>query len=130
MGFLDTGSIKIIERGLDFAWQKQRVISENITNGSTPGYKAKYVTFEEELKKNLDKLTNNGRVTSGAVNKALSDSKIRVHESKAETMRLDGNNVNIEVENIELARVQLQYQYLAKQISDQFTRLRMVIEGR
>ena len=39
-------SISMAEKSLDFLWAKQQIISYNIANVDTPGYKAKYVTFE------------------------------------------------------------------------------------
>jgi len=115
-----------MQKSLDYVWQKQRITTENIANAETPGYKAKYVTFEDELKRSLEG-TDGSR---SRVREAIDSAKIRVGVSKEETMRLDGNNVNIDVENIELARTQIQYEYLLKQINDQFTRIRMVLEGK
>ena len=126
MGAVDNNSMLLLQKSLDYAWQKQRMINMNIANAETPGYKARYLTFEDELKHNL-------RGTEGKYNQvraAIKNSHIRVKTRKEESMRLDGNNVNTDVENIELARTQLQYEYLIRQMNDQIARLRIVIEGR
>ncbi|MFP3905093.1 MAG: flagellar basal body rod protein FlgB, partial [Armatimonadota bacterium] len=38
-----------LERGLDGAHRRQRVIAQNLANIETPGYRAKSVDFEEQL---------------------------------------------------------------------------------
>jgi len=136
MDWLTSNSMRMIEKSLDYTWRKQRIIAENIANNETPGYKAKYITFEEAFQRNLAAAT--GSLTSGnaaagrksRIQKAIGETGFTYHTSTAETTRLDGNNVNTDVETAELARTQLQYEYLVKQMSDQFTRLRIVIEGR
>ena len=45
MGLFDGTVQKLSEQTLDAAWYKQQVISNNIANSSTPGYKAKSVEF-------------------------------------------------------------------------------------
>ena len=126
MNVIDNNSMLLLQKSLDFVWQKQRITSENIANAETPGYKAKYVTFEDEFKRSLSGTEGN----RSKVRQAIDSAKMRIGVSKEETMRLDGNNVNVDVENIELARTQIQYEYLLKQINDQFIRLKMVLEGK
>ena len=130
MDWLNNNAIALSKKSLDFVWEKQRVLSENIANAETPGYKAKYVTFEDELKRNISKFNVGETAKSSTIAKKIEESKLMIHQSDDESVRMDGNNVNVDVENVELARSQIQYQYLIRQINDQFTRLRMVIDGR
>ena len=44
-------SFRFLEQGLDLTWQKQKIISQNIANDSTPGYKAKTAEFRVILDK-------------------------------------------------------------------------------
>ncbi|QAT44051.1 flagellar basal body rod protein FlgB [Aminipila luticellarii] len=120
-------NILLSQKSLDYLWEKQRIISENIANNETPGYKAKTISFEDELNANLDKFSNRKDTTKEDVRDAILDSKIRVDVSKEESNRLDGNNVNLDVEEVELNRAQLQYMYQVYQINDQFTRIRTAI---
>ncbi len=130
MGWLDTTSMTLATRSMDYLWQKQRVISENISNSETPGYKAKYVTFEEELQRNLSKMKMSKSPKSVQMKEAILNSNIRIQQTNDENVFLNGNNVNVDVENVELARTQLQYQYVARSIDGQFAKLKMVLEGR
>jgi len=129
MDWITNNSMRMTEKSLDYVWQRQRVISENIANSETPGYKAKYISFENELKARLTAAPAGVR-RRDYIKDAVNNSHFYTHTTKNETMRLDGNNVNVDAENVELARAQLQYEYLIRQINDQFSRLKTVIEGR
>ena len=126
MNYINNNIFALSNKVLDFLWQKQTIISDNIANSETPGYKAKYVTFEEELKKNLDAQAGN---TANDISNAINSVKLNVHETTNESSRADGNNVNVDVESMELAKAALQYQFLLKSYNDDLTRLRTVIKG-
>ncbi len=130
MDWLSNINVTLAQKGLDYVWEKQKVIQENIANSTTPGYKAKYLSFEEELIKNLEAATNAGdAVKSSDILGAVEKSDITVLESTTESNTLSGNNVSIDAENVELARAQLQYQYLTRYVSDEYARLRLAITG-
>lgn len=120
-------TIDMTQKSLDYLWQKQTVSLNNIANNDTPGFKAKYVTFEDSLKKNLLSAKNkNG--SPRIIAKGIQRANIRVHETQDEA-RLDGNNVQMEAENTELVRSYLQYQYQIQSVNSDFNRLRIVIKG-
>jgi flagellar basal-body rod protein FlgB len=126
MDFMLGNSGLLTQKSLDFLWQKQKVIMNNIANNDTPGFKAQYVTFEEELRGRL--LSNVGKTSSQMRNEII-NANIRVRDTKAESTRLDGNNVNMDVESVEMARTTLQYEYLVKAFNSDYTRLRTAIKG-
>ena len=90
MGFTRGGyilfnnSIFMTEKMADYLWQKQQVTLNNIANASTPGYKAQYVTFQDELKRNigLDKNKSSSNIRDG-----INNSRIRVHTKNNEIGR-------------------------------------------
>lgn len=127
MSWIDNNNITLSQKSLDYLWEKQRIISENIANNDTPGYKAKIISFEDELSSQLDKFKNQKNPNKDQIRKAILDSKIKIDVSEEESNRLDGNNVNLDVEQIELGRAQLQYQYQVFQINDQFSRIKSAI---
>ena len=51
--YISSNSMLMLERAMNFQWTKQETLLDNIVNADTPGYKAKYVTFEEALRDNL-----------------------------------------------------------------------------
>jgi flagellar basal-body rod protein FlgB len=119
--------VSTMDKSLDGLWRRQEVISDNIANFETPGYKRKYVSFEDNLKSALESKIGgkNERVAR------LDDSKISVKEEKQENMRLDGNGVDLEKENIDMVRTTYQYMYSQRVLNDHFSRLRYAIsEGR
>ncbi|WP_251138585.1 MULTISPECIES: flagellar basal body rod protein FlgB [unclassified Exiguobacterium] len=97
----------------------QKVISANIANVDTPGYKSKRVVFgdvlDSEMKMSLKRHATIG--TSGSI----------VEQSSA--MRNDGNGVDIDLEMSELSRNQIEYEALVEQLNRKFSGIQSVIRG-
>lgn len=115
----------ILVKGLDALWMRQRVITNNIANATTPGYKSKSVEFESMLRTVIDRKNPDGRALQKAVYK-LSPELV---ENDRITGSEDGNNVVLDKENIELARAQLQYTALITALNAQLNRMRFAITG-
>lgn len=115
--------INVLDRAADASWIRNDAISNNIANADTPGYKREDVAFEEELKKAL----GSTRYTSmdkkvGALK--MNDLEPRTFKDYAGfSYRLDGNNVDIETENVTLAANQLKYNGLLDCVKQEFTNL-------
>ena len=120
-------TIGMMEKSLDFLWTKQGVTSNNIANVDTPGYKSKYVPFEETFQRRLAAAsgTRDGR----QMKQAIAGASTVIHETTGETARLDENNVNADSEMVELTRTALQYQYGLNSVNSDITRLRTAIKG-
>ena len=120
--------INVLNRAADAAWQRNEAISNNIANVDTPGYKRQDVAFESVLQQAL----GNNRYQSmddkvAIVN--LSRLRGRAYVDYANySYRLDGNNVDIENENVMLAENQLKYQGLISSINQEFTNLQTVMK--
>ncbi len=121
---LFNNAIFATEKMADYLWQKQQVTLNNIANSSTPGYKAQYVTFEDELKRRIgsDKFNRTLKIKDG-----IGEAKIRVHTKKDESHRMDGNNVNMDVEQVELASTNIEYQLALTSINNEFMRIKSAI---
>jgi len=114
----------MIERGLDAAWLRNNVISQNIANVDTPGYKRKVVKFEEFL----DSEMKTGRISQGK--SKLSSNVMQIIEDPANSSyRSDGNNVDIEHEMALLAANSIRYNTLIQRINGDFQKLKTVIRG-
>ena len=102
--------------------------SNNIANVDTPGYKRQDVAFESVLQQAL----GNNRYESmddKVANVNLSRLRGRAYVDYANySYRLDGNNVDIENENVMLAENQLKYQGLISSINQEFTNLQTVMK--
>ena len=120
--------INVLDRAADAAWQRNEAISNNIANVDTPGYKRQDVAFESVLQQAL----GNNRYESmdeKVSNVNLSRLRGRAYVDYANySYRLDGNNVDIENENVMLAENQLRYQGLISSINQEFTNLQTVMK--
>ena len=127
MDWLNSNTMLLARKTLDVSWARQKATLDNIANVDTPDYKAKYILVEDELKEKLRRVQ--GKRPS-EVREVIQGARMRVRQSDEESIRMDGNNVNMDVEQVEVVRNSFQYQYALRQISDQLSRLRSVIEGR
>ena len=112
----NNSEFKAMQSGLDMLWLKQKVISDNIANSETPGYKSKHVQFEQILTEAVQ--GKDGR------SKRF---QTTVTTDAATSIRPDGNNVDMEKESLELWQTYAQYTYLTQKISEDFKNLRYVI---
>ena len=130
MSYFNNVTSTLLNKNLDGLWLRQQVIMENISNQSTPNYKSKYVDFEYELKSKIEAINNSGKpVKASEIRDEFASSKIVLGQNDNKTLRLDGNNVDIESENIELARTQLNYNYSIAELNSYFTKMRLAISG-
>ena len=121
-------NLQLLNKSLDGLWLRQQTTMENIANYSTPGYKSKIVDFEHILKANLKHAYGK---TSSEIRDEIQSGSIVIEKNDNQTMRLDGNNVDLEKENLQLAKTQLQYMYTVAEINSYFSKLKSVIsEGK
>ncbi len=117
--------INVLDKALDASSLRETVIANNIANINTPGYKRREVDFESLLNQELDKLKWNS-LDEKVDDVDLTHLDAGVHfdmQAYGYDYRLDGNNVDVDVENTELASEQLRYQLLANSVTQEFSRL-------
>lgn len=120
--------INVLGKTADAAWVRNEVLGNNIANVDTPGYKRQDVDFESQLNHAL------GRMKYKDMDEKVSsvtstELKSRVYTDSANfAYRIDGNNVDIDTENVELAANQIKYNGLVQSINQEFTNLKMVIK--
>lgn len=120
--------INVLNKTADAAWIRGEAIANNIANATTPGYKRQDVEFEAELEKAL----NHSRYKS--MDAKVADLKInrlnpRTYIDSANySYRLDGNNVDIETENVTMAANQLKYNGLIDCMNQEFKNLQIVMK--
>ena len=120
--------INVLQKTADAAWIRNDVIANNIANATTPGYKRQDVAFEDELSKAL----RHSRYKS--MDAKVADLKINrlnprtYTDSAYYSYRVDGNNVDIETENVTLAANQLKYNGLVECLNQEFKNLQMVMK--
>ncbi|MEJ5227438.1 flagellar basal body rod protein FlgB [Thermodesulfovibrio sp.] len=97
-------SIKLLQKIMDICSYRQKILASNIANADTPGYKAKDINFQEELKKAVQS----------------ENISLTVIEAPTTLPNRDGNTVNVEVEMTKLTETILMHnsavQLLSKRI--------------
>lgn len=128
------GNVDLLQKGLDSSWLKNKVISNNIANVDTPGFKASSVNFESAFKEALESGGSSFSATTTSDKHYQFGDDIKEIEPSIETdnstsYRADGNNVDIESQNVELAKNSIYYNELIEQESSEFKRLDAAIKG-
>lgn len=121
--------INVLDKAADASWLRNDAIGNNISNATTPGYKRQEVDFESEFRKALG---------NGKYNLSMDQKVSRLSSKDLEpstytdysnfSYRLDGNNVDIEKENVYLAENQLKYNGLTYSINQEFMNLQSVMK--
>ncbi len=131
-GWLDTPNIKVLEKGLDATSLRQRVLANNISNVDTPDFKSSDVDFATVLGSYMKEEGQLALKTSSPKHfdgVSRPDGQAVVEDNRT-ILRNDGNNVDVEQEMTKLAENSLQYSGIARAITEQFTKLRTVIQAK
>lgn len=120
------GYVDLLTKAADYSWTRNEVLSSNIANVDTPNYKRQDVKFESVLSQAISRAGNSSIPLTKVVNNIdYNNLNPVLYTDNAElSYRLDGNNVDIDTENAELASNQLYYQGIIDSINDQFSRLK------
>ncbi len=120
-----------IKQSMDVSMMRHEAISNNISNVNTPNYKKQEVTFEDELAKALDSQSFKGRRTNakhipiGA--SSSGEVKPKLITVKDQSMRNDGNNVDMDEEMANLSKNTIQYRTLASVLDNELTKINLAI---
>ncbi|WP_353892104.1 flagellar basal body rod protein FlgB [Proteinivorax hydrogeniformans] len=134
-GIFAQPTFQVLEKGIEGSTKRQGVLTNNIANVDTPGFKRSDVTFKGELHKALNKKGLPGEVTHHNHRPIGRQTLSAVHPQKqrdySTSMREDGNNVDIELETAAMAKNGIYHSTLTQQLNNKFGMLRTVInEGR
>ena len=109
---------------LDAAVVRQEAIAANVANAETPGYHRVDVSpdFAEQLK---------ARLAAGELPSTASSLRPQIAEDPtAQSLRPDGNSVEIEHELLAMNRNAVEHQYLTEIITQNIKQLKVAITGR
>ena len=119
-------TISMAQKSLDCLWKKQEALSDNLANIDTPGYKRKQVSFEEAFRKRL--IAADEKKSSAKMREAIEGAGYTVY-TRDDTARVDENNVNADVEETEMTRTWLHYNYLLQSVTNDIKRYQSAIKG-
>jgi flagellar basal-body rod protein FlgB len=124
MLWLDNVSSALLSKDLDGLWTRQQATLDNMANLSTPGYKSKSVSFEDQLRASV---SDSGQTAEDTVQNIQNVEPVTTTASD-ESYRADENGVDLEKESVEIARTQLNYNYSLQEMTDYFSRLKTAIK--
>lgn len=123
--------INLLNKGLDGAFARQKALANNVANASTPNYKRQDVDFISILKRQQGeksslpmKTTQHAHLSGSNFKEGFFSSFVLQNNT---SYRNDKNNVDIEVEMAEVAKNALYYNTLTRQMDEEFSILRNVI---
>ncbi len=126
-------TLDILGNALDYAAKRRDVLADNLANADTPNFKRSDVAFPTLLAAAMNdsprlamKTTEPRHIPSHTDREATS---VRAHvwNETDTTSRIDGNNVNPEVEMVNLAQNTLYYQTIAQRIRGRYQSLTDVV---
>ncbi len=130
---MNSSNFDYLGRGLAAATMRHEVISNNIANVNTPNFKRSAVNFEDLLAKELhldndDRRLDMVRTHDRHLPMAL-PGKVHavIEEDGTTTMRVDNNNVDIDIEMAGLAKNQLYYNAMTTELGSFINRMKGVI---
>ncbi|HPT88037.1 MAG TPA: flagellar basal body rod protein FlgB [Bacillota bacterium] len=128
----ETQSSRILERAMDQAAYRSQLLAQNIANVNTPNYKRVDLDFAKIMQQasqgpDLEMKATHHQHFRGIGGMPIVPPTIKDNST---TMRVDGNNVDVEFEMAKVAENSMFYQALASSWKRGMSRLRMVIEGR
>ena len=120
--------LSAMKTALDAYSMRNESISSNLANVNTPNYKRKYVKFEEYLTASYDKQNLKGATTNTRhieIPSSIRTAPFIATDNSVST-REDGNNVNLDTEEVDSVKNYINYSMVADQISSYF---KTVISG-
>ncbi|WP_291291761.1 flagellar basal body rod protein FlgB [Enterococcus sp.] len=118
-------SYDLLKTTLAVSAKRAELISSNIANVNTDGYKAKRVEFESELNQAIAASTKQ----SAKEEDILSQVQPRVTQNSNTSVKDNGNNVDLEVEMLDQAANGLYYSALTAQINGRLQMMNLVLSN-
>ena len=113
----DSKKMQVMQSGLSALSTQQQVILHNLANYETPNYKAQNVVFSDVMKSAAQK---------GGASKYQVNTKLV--EETGTNVRVDGNNVDADVESMKLYQNYVQSLYIYEKINTEITNYRYVLK--
>lgn len=111
---IEDSTIKALAASLNFRQMRQELISSNVANAETPGYKAKRLDFEDALARALDidekqSMNKNDKEHFNVGGGGFNNLQPEVYEDPNGVTNEDGNTVDREQEMAKMAENRIMY---------------------
>jgi flagellar basal-body rod protein FlgB len=104
-------------RYLDLSTQRMQLISSNMANVDTPGYRTQDIDFEGEFARAAN------QVIAERMGSTEAPQPAQVRQVDGMLERPDGNNVSLDRESLALGELQLQFRAVTTLLKREFTRI-------
>jgi flagellar basal-body rod protein FlgB len=129
--FFEDNGMRFLERSLDLSAHRQVLISGNLANVDTPGYRTIDLNFEQELKNATDAQAPLATSNPAHVSLAGTAAQASAEQVEGLPLRNDLNNVNIDREMAQLSTNALKFSLASQLLAGKFRTLKSAItEGR
>lgn len=119
--------VNILNKAANATWKRNELLTNNLANSSTPGYKRKDVEFQTFL---MRELQGNGSLDQKVASANLNALEPSVYTDYSNlSYRLDGNNVDIDIESANLAQNQITHSALLESMTQEFSRIKTVLSN-
>lgn len=127
-------TIEALGKGIDLRAKKHNLISANLANVETPGYRPTSLSFESELKdamkgKKSPALTNPRHIPLKGQAVSLQKVEGTVIDVSTPTTGRDGNAVELEQEMSRMAENQIMYNASVQLLGKKFEAIKQAIKG-
>lgn len=129
-------TIALLGKTLDLRTKRQGLISANLANVETPGYKATDLSFDKELRSVLEKgnsaqlkKTNPRHIPLKGGAAGLAQVQGVVVEVSGQNLGPDGNGVELESEMGRMAENQIMYNASVQLLNKKFEMMKQAIKG-
>ncbi|MFH5183165.1 flagellar basal body rod protein FlgB [Paenibacillus sp. TAB 01] len=132
MNILNKPGFMQMERSLDAASLRQKVIADNIANVDTPYFKRSEVRFEDLLQNELNGSSIEGKRTDPRhfyIGKPASPDPQIVRDNLS-AINNNLNNVDVDYEMSLMAKNQLRYNVMIQEVNGDIKKMRTAIGGR
>jgi len=121
--------ISLLENFISYCSGKNKIISKNIANIGTEGYKREDIEFKNLFQQNINPMIKTTNPKHLTVNSTPNNFSFEVTKNSSSDNVSGINNVDIDQEMSELAVNSLQFRFAARKIGDYFRGIQNVIKG-
>lgn len=114
--------LDVTQKALDATMLRQELVTNNLANVDTPGYRRYDVKFEEYLSKEIQ-AKGIGEIDGTKLQPTAYQDYVNY------TGRLDGNNVNIDAETAQLSKTKIKYDALIQRANAQIQRYKYILQN-
>lgn len=122
-------TISSLEKGLNYSVTKGKAIAQNVANVDTPNYKAKSVSFKDVFENAKHAEVSAYKTNEKHIDFRKNTRELGVYNITNFRYHHNGNGVDMDKEQADLAENQIYYNALVDRLNGKFNTLQSVVKG-